>query len=408
MSRSDIRTRIAFVTELTRRLHEYGTAAPRLEAAVTQTAHRLGLDCQIWSSPTAVIMSFSALEDGYGHPEVTEVLRLNPGSINLRQLCEVDSIAEAVGESRMSIDEGFKALRAARSQGLPPTTLFVLCFGLTAACVAILLRTSWADVGLAGLLGVGVGWLANLAERRPGFGDSMEAVTAFIVATVAVLVASLLAPVSVKLVAMASLIVLLPGLTLTLAVQEVATGHLVSGTARFSGAMATLLKLTFGAVTATQIMLVAGMEPLPGSLPSVPQWLDWVALLAASFSFAVLFNAAPRDYPVVMLSAWLGYGLTRFGGDAFGAEFGVFIAGFVVSLAANAYARLFNRPGALMRVSGIILLVPGSVGFRGLSFVFEKDVLLGLDAVFTLITLLVSLVAGLLFGNMLIPPRRAL
>jgi uncharacterized membrane protein YjjB (DUF3815 family) len=72
------------------------------------------------------------------------------------------------------------------------------------------------------------------------------------------------------------------------------------------------------------------------------------------------------------------------------------------------FARFAQRPGALVREPGIILLVPGSVGFRTLSFVFERDVLLGLDTAITLVTLLVSIVAGLLFGDLLVPPRRKL
>ena len=80
----------------------------------------------------------------------------------------------------------------------------------------------------------------------------------------------------------------------------------------------------------------------------------------------------------------------------------------MVGAASNLYARTFNRPGALVRVPGIILLVPGSVGFRSLNFALERDVLLSLDTGFALIALLISLVAGLLFGNLLIPARRNL
>jgi uncharacterized membrane protein YjjB (DUF3815 family) len=78
----------------------------------------------------------------------------------------------------------------------------------------------------------------------------------------------------------------------------------------------------------------------------------------------------------------------------------------VLALSANAFARYFNRPGALLRVPGLILLVPGSVGFRSLNFIFEKDVYLGLDAAFSLLVLLAALVAGLLLGNGLLPARR--
>jgi uncharacterized membrane protein YjjB (DUF3815 family) len=84
---------------------------------------------------------------------------------------------------------------------------------------------------------------------------------------------------------------------------------------------------------------------------------------------------------------------------------GVFFAGFLISALSNVWARWRNRPGALIRVPGIILLVPGSVGFRSLSFMFERDFTLGFDTGITLLTVLVSLVAGLLFGNLLAPPR---
>ena len=83
-------------------------------------------------------------------------------------------------------------------------------------------------------------------------------------------------------------------------------------------------------------------------------------------------------------------------------------AGIVVTAAGNVYGRLANRPSALIRVPGIILLVPGSLGFRSFNFVFERDVMLGLDTAFAVLAALIALVAGILFGNLLVPPRRYL
>ena len=114
-----------------------------------------------------------------------------------------------------------------------------------------------------------------------------------------------------------------------------------------------------------------------------------------------------------MAAVWLGYLSTVFAATLPGANSnavptGVFFAGMVVTAVANAYGRWFNRPGALIRVPGIILLVPGSLGFRSFNFVFERDVMLGLDMAFAVITALIALVAGILFGNLLLPPRRSL
>ena len=74
----------------------------------------------------------------------------------------------------------------------------------------------------------------------------------------------------------------------------------------------------------------------------------------------------------------------------------------------NIYARWANRPGATFRLPGLILLVPGSVGFKSLTFVFEKDVFLGLDTAFSMVTMIAALVAGLLLGNSVVPARQGM
>jgi uncharacterized membrane protein YjjB (DUF3815 family) len=177
---------------------------------------------------------------------------------------------------------------------------------------------------------------------------------------------------------------------------------------RMMGAGAVLLKLTFGTVAGVQLAQVLSLKSLPILDMQLPEWSEWVALIAGSYAFAVLFQAARRDYPLVMASSWLGYLCARFGATLGGPEFGVFVSGVVVGSVANLYARLSNRPGAIVRLPGIILLVPGSVGFRSLFYVFERDVYLGLDKAFSLIVILISLAAGLLFGSLLIPPRRSI
>ena len=157
-----------------------------------------------------------------------------------------------------------------------------------------------------------------------------------------------------------------------------------------------------------------GWVPLSNADASaLPEWVPWITLLAGSFAFSVLFKTARRDVLLVMASVWLGYFMTKLGGMLPGAAesqypIGVFIASFVVTALGNAYGRYFNRPGALIRVPGIILLVPGSVGFRSFSFVFERDLMLGLDLAFAVVAALIALLAGILFGNLLVSARRSL
>jgi uncharacterized membrane protein YjjB (DUF3815 family) len=168
------------------------------------------------------------------------------------------------------------------------------------------------------------------------------------------------------------------------------------------------LKLTFGALAGAQILDVLGWHGAGAPPPSAPAWFLAPALLLGTLSFGVLFQAAVRDWPLVMLAAITGYLSTRMGAGLYGPSFGVFVGGLVVGALSNLYARHRHRPGALVREPGIILLVPGSVGFSSVSALLERNVPIGTDAGLLLVSLLVALVAGLLFGDLLVGPRRSL
>ncbi|WP_334130708.1 threonine/serine ThrE exporter family protein [Silanimonas lenta] len=410
---SPFRHRCNFIVELARRLHACGTSTPRLEGAIRVVSQRLGVHTEIWSNPTGIILSFSTPQNSDG-AEITRVLRLSPGDIDLRAMAMVDDIAERVMAGTLEVEAGLQALTVLDR---PPTrgrlAATVLAFGLASGSVAALLRTSVADVLASALIGLLIGLIAVPAAKRPRLNEASEALAAMIATFVASAIAAFLVPLSLQTVVIASLIVLMPGLMLTTAVAELSSGNWASGTARFAGASVVLLKLTFGTIAATQLVHAIGWQPRLATGASLAPYWEWLGLLVGSGAFAVLFGAARRDVPVVMAGAWIGYGLTRIGGEYLGLASGhfaggVFFAGLGVAAISNAYGRIFRRPGALLRVSGIILLVPGSVGFRSLTSVLERDVALGLDTAVAVLAALTALVAGLLFGNLLVPPRRHL
>ena len=59
MTDSNAAVRMQFVVEIARRLHQYGTSAPRLEDAIDAVSARLGLSCHSLSTPTSILFSFT-------------------------------------------------------------------------------------------------------------------------------------------------------------------------------------------------------------------------------------------------------------------------------------------------------------------------------------------------------------
>jgi len=91
------------------------------------------------------------------------------------------------------------------------------------------------------------------------------------------------------------------------------------------------------------------------------------------------------------------------------AALGGSLAALVLTAAGNGFGRWIQRPGALIRLPGIIMLVPGSASLRGLlTLVQQQDVDAGQSAMLLVVNIVVALVAGLLFGNLLLPARKNL
>jgi uncharacterized membrane protein YjjP (DUF1212 family) len=401
-------TRVDFVVELAGRLHAYGTTAHRLEGAVMAVATTLGLECGAWSNPTGMILSFG--EAGQGRRETVRVVRLPPGETDLYKLCEVDRVTEAVMSGVLGLEEGHAALQALdRPVSRRAKAMQVFAFGLAAAAVAGLWRLPWLDIATAGATGLLIGVLEWATQHRPRLKEASDAIAAMFAGTVAALVASFVGPLNLNTVIISSLIVLMPGMALTNAVNELTNQNLVSGTARFAGAMTTILKLSIGMMVALTAARMLGMQLEIRPLRPQPEWVEGLALLLGTYAFAVLFRANRRDYPLVMVSAATGYLISSFIGGGWGSPVGIFLAALVMTAAGNAYARWFNRPGALVRLPGIIMLVPGSASLRGfLTLLQQQDMEAGQAALLAALNILLALIAGLLFGNILIPTRRNL
>ncbi len=399
--------RVEFLVKVAECLHIHGTTAQRLEGALLGMASRLGMKCEPWVNPTGMILTLRDLNCPESS-DVTRVIRLPLGDVDLSRLAMADQIAEDVLAGRMGLAEGQRALETLdRVPTWRWNLLQILAFAMVAFGVGCLLRLPWLDIFTASCGGLGVGLLVYAVGRHPSLREPMEVLAAMLAAMLAVGVASFVGPLNLNTVIIAAVIVLLPGMELTNAVSELTSQHLVSGTARLAGALSIILKLTIGTMLVLHVAELAGIQPRVAASRPQPDWVEWTGLAVACLSFAVVFRAARRDYLIVMLAAASGFLISRHVGDAFGNVAGVFVSALVITMAGNLYARWRNRPGALIRLPGIILLVPGSVSFRGLmTLMQEQSLAQGQSAFVSVLNILLALLAGLMLGNLLAPPRR--
>jgi uncharacterized membrane protein YjjP (DUF1212 family) len=388
-----------FVLKLGRGLHIYGYPAHRLEEALGQVCHRLGLEGQFFSMPTALFASF-----GQGDEHRTFQIRVDPGGVDLGKLVRLDE-TRALVAGGLDPDEGSRLVDAILAA--PPAYgpwLTTAAFAVASATACRFFGAGIREVAAAGVIGLVIGLLALVLAERPATARVFEALAAAVAGFLAVGAGVLAPPLLPSVATLGGLIILVPGYGLTVAFTEIATRNLVSGTARLAGAGLTFLVLAFGVALGTRIGgrlfgAVATVEPRP-----LPGWTLTAALIVAPAAFAVLFRADKRDVPWVLTATAVAFLGARAGTTLLGPELGAFLGATCVSAFGNAYNRLVQRPAAIPIVPGLLLLVPGSIGFQGLASLMGHDTLRGIEAAFRMILVAASLATGLLFANVLLPP----
>lgn len=403
---TDPQPAIALALKLGRALQAAGLASYRVEEALQLVCGRFGLRGQFFAAPTELMYAFQS-----GRDEWTYMQRTEPGGVDLGRQAALEAVVLEVARGRLDAAEAAAAIdritTAPHAWG-PAATL--AGHGLASASAAWFFGGGLAEIGVSGLAGLLLGGLALVVARRPRLEPLADILGAALVSALAAAVAARLQPLAVPVVTLAGIIVLLPGLTLTTAVGELARRHLASGTSRLSYAAVLFLLLGFGAVVGTRAGTWLG-QALPGAprllaLAPPPAWCEAAAVGLAGLAFTILFQAPRRDLPWIMLlcaAAWTGSSL---GHRLGGAEAGAFTGALLAGLGSGLYARGLDRPSVVTRVPAMTLLVPGSIGFLSVSSLLVEDVASGVAAGFQVALVAVALTVGLLTAAVLLPPRR--
>lgn len=401
-----------FVLELARALHAHGTPAHRLETLLATIAQRLGLRAEFFSTPTSIMVGFGELDD-----QQVNLLRVEPGQPNLGHLSVLDDITRDVIEGDLSPAEGLRRIEALlKAPPRWPLWLVLLAYVCASAAVACFLRVFASDVPIAALLGLVTGGIAIFCAQSDSWRHVAEPFAAFVVTTLALTFDVMTRSGTGYATSLAGLVVMLPGLTLTVALTELSTRHLASGTARLSGALVIFLGLGFGVALGAKFGTYIGAYLADANSresftwlqqASLPFWTEWVALLIAPLAFTVLLNAKPRDAGWIVLACVASYLTSHAASATMGEELGAFLGAFVVSAGSNAIARYFKRSPMVTVVPGLLILVPGSVGFRSVTSLLGQQVEAGVATGFRLLIIGISLAAGLLAGNVIANAARA-
>ncbi len=388
-----------------RAISEAGAPAHRLESYMQVISEKFKLEASFFAMPTAVLASIG--EDEYS--QRSYMIKTDPNDINLGTLHTINEVINELENDVINLDTALNSIKAISTQPVGyPDWLFALCFGLVGGGFTTLFSGSWHDVIAASLLGLLTGIITIYSKPFKYLSQLLAPLSAMVVGFTAITISHYWQTIDHFLVSLAGLIILVPGLGITIAMRELSTGHLVSGSSRMAGAVTTLFLLSFGLALGYLIAQSIYGDTEVNKMTNVPTWFNYFALVITALCFSVLFKARLADTFWIFLSIGLAFAGSSLIGLWMEQPFKSLAAVLLVSMAGNIYSRISSNPASVMHIPGIILLVPGSIGFNSLSAMYTNDTMTGVQAAFNAALIAVAISVGLLVGNLIVPPKKDL
>lgn len=389
-----------FLRDLGQALHVSGAPAHDLEAAMKEIGARLGARVEGFAVLTFLALTVVAGE----HTRRVELLRLPPYDYNMARLIALDALCREIS----SVDhlDDYAEQIATIMQQPPPWSgwRFVVMGFLLSASVALLLRGGWVEMLCGGVIGMFfvAGYLQ--CARIPRLGPAVPVILCALAAMGAQGLAYFFPQQVPFISAVAGIVLLLPGFMITIAMSEIATQNYLAGTGRLTGAFVLLFLMGAGLAIGTQLSLAwLPAVPQPASIAALPGWAIWAAIAGLGVSLLAVLQAPWSSINVSVgacLLAWAVYSLV----DArMGNVVGAFAGALAVASAGHLYQYLSKRPAALVQIPGLITLVPGSMGFRGVHALIEQDSAAGISLMTDMVMTGAVLAVGLLLADNIWP-----
>ncbi len=388
--------RYKFIIRLGKALHRYGVQSYKIESYLLQVAERKGIKGSFMDNPTWINYVF--YEDDNQTYNYTEKVPL--GELNMGALAEVNDIAKQVLNKEISFVDAKDQLIELETKAVKHNRLYeLLAFMMSAGAFSVILNNNWVSSILSGIAGLLVFLLYYLSSKSDYLNSILESVAAF-TATIFIGVVSLYVPdINISLSILASIIIFIPGLSMTIALEEITSNNLMSGSAKLAGAMVSLFKQFLGVMLGLGILTYFTDIGHMAIVDDIPKWVDPFAILALTISLLTIFRVRRKDFILGIAISFISF-YTAFLLEPLGLLVSIFIGSLVVVICSDFFGKISKCPELVFLIPGIVILVPGSKAFIGISSVFGTSSVdtpsnMGMQVAF----ILMGIIGGLLFSG---------
>jgi uncharacterized membrane protein YjjP (DUF1212 family) len=327
-----------------------------------QTARAYDLDHEFLALPNYVQVGSASGEGIYiANPDF---------NVRYDQTFPLATLVARAPSGTVSPEEGMAELDRIRNLDKRfPVWVTILGYAVQSVGLALILQpTPWSLYGAA-ILGLLVGGLSVIGRRIEAIGYMLPTVCAFLVAFIVFTFENRWHVGTDSLRALAApLATFLPGAAITLAVIELTTHHVVSGASRLVAGFMQIAQLAFGILVAAQIAGIADANLVTTQLNRLGPWAPILGVLVYGLGIWLNFAPPAKFLPWMALMLYVAYAGQWVGNAVLGSYASGFGGGMALIIFALAISHRPNTPPTMsLVVPGFWLLVPGSLGFMGVT-----------------------------------------
>lgn len=384
-----------FIVELGKALHIYGIPSYKIQTYLTEVAKTQGITGSFMDLPTWINYVFYEDENSYNYIE-----SIPPGNLNLGAFSKIDELTNNVIDAKISSNSVTEELKNIHAKTKEVNHYYLtLAYAFSAGCFSLLIGTNMVSFIFSFLLGAFIYLLVHLSTKSKYLENIFESFSALIVTIISCLLTLFFPELNLGLTILASIIIFIPGLAITTALEEITSKSLVSGGAKLFDAIILLFKQFFGVLLGLGLMSTLIDINLTNNISEMPKWTIFCAIIIFPITLIPIFQVRKKDMFFGVLTGAIGFFIT-----ILLSRYGVLVSTFIGTLAIVGISRVFGRitktPKTVYLTQGIVMMVPGSKSFMGLSSSFLNSSIAGSGNLFEQVAfILMGIIGGLLFAG---------
>ncbi len=197
---------------------------------------------EVYATTTGIV---ATLSDPAIEP-ITGVKRIVNRSNNLSRINDVNQVSRNICDGVMTIEEARSTLEEVRYHKAYSNQIIALATIVSMAGFVGIFGGSWLDCLLAGVNGIFIVLIGNLADKRIGSAFIMDMLKSFILAFITMIFNRYISGIDRNLIIIGSIMPLVPGIPITNAIRDTLQGDYNSGTARAVEAFVISLGIAVG------------------------------------------------------------------------------------------------------------------------------------------------------------------